>query len=268
MLDEHTEFFWKSARKTEFTKTQIAKYKDAFLDVSDEEYKKCKCTRHSSGCGCLSDSFINLAHTKLTSILINAQSQEEFVKRVKALPRHAVDDHSQCDFHPLVMCSCGACMSNKTIECEGKAYKTRFRLDCKFHALLYEIECHERANQVNELFHPVLKRGHSNAMEASHNVFIRFQSKDISLQRLHYHLSTNLPLLQANLTHMHARFGTKYHWIPEVYRRIGLPVFKGVQEARALERHGLKRKRKLERVQTTPLKKENRAKTDESPGGI
>lgn len=54
------------------------------------------------------------------------------MKCVKAIPRHAVDDHSQCNFHPLVTCSCGACMSNETIECEGKAYKTRLRLDCKF----------------------------------------------------------------------------------------------------------------------------------------
>ena len=43
----------------------------------------------------------------------------------------------------------------------------RAKLDCKFHALLYEIECHARAKQ---LIHPVLKRGHSNAVEASHNV--------------------------------------------------------------------------------------------------
>ena len=51
-------------------------------------------------------------------------------------------------------------------------------INCKFHALLYEIECHARAKQVKELIHPVLKRGHSNAVEASHNVFIRFRSKD------------------------------------------------------------------------------------------
>ena len=130
---------------------------------------------HSSGC----DTFISKAHTNFTSILIEAQSQDEFVRRVKALPRHAVDDHSQCDYHPLVVCSCGACENKDQISCQGKPYKTKFRLDCKFHALLYEIECHARAKQVKELIHPVLKRGHSNAVEASHNVFIRFRSKDI-----------------------------------------------------------------------------------------
>ena len=69
---------------------------------------------HSS---CLSDTFISKAHTNFTSILIEAQSQDEFVRRVKALPRHAVDDHSQCDYHPLVVCSC----ENKDqISCQGK----------------------------------------------------------------------------------------------------------------------------------------------------
>ena len=66
-----------------------------------------------------------------------------------------------------------------------------------FHALLYEIECHERAAQFKKLVHPILKRGHSNAVEASHNVLIRFRSKDINLERLHYQLSTNLGLLQS-----------------------------------------------------------------------
>ena len=117
------------------------------------------------------------------------------MKRVKALPRHAVDNHPQCDCHPLVVCSCGACKNKETIECGGKAYKTMFQLDCKFHALLYEMKCHERANQAEELIHSVLKRDHSNALEASHSVFIRFQSKDVFLQRLHYHLS------QENLTY-------------------------------------------------------------------
>ena len=67
--------------------------------------------------------------------LIEAESQDEFVRRVKALPRHAVDDHSQCDYHPLVVCSCGACENKDPIACQGKPYKTKFRLDGKFHAL-------------------------------------------------------------------------------------------------------------------------------------
>ena len=108
-------------------------------------------------------------------------------------------------------------------------------------------------SQAGEFIHPVLKRGHSNAVVASHNVFIRFRSKDIYLRRLHYHVSTNLAFLQANLTYMHAKFGISYHWIPDLYRRMKLPVFDGVQEA--LEKHNLQRKRKLEREKKTPVKK-------------
>ncbi len=117
----------------------------------------------------------------------------------------------------------------------------------------YEIECHERAGQAGKLIHPILKRGHSNACEASHNVLIRFRSKAIALERLHYTLSTNLGLLQANLTYMHAKLGTSYHWIPELYQRMQLPVFEGVVEA--LERHNVKGKKDLDRIKTTPVKK-------------
>ena len=110
-----------------------------------------------------------------------------------------------------------------------------------------------RALQASRLVHPVLKRGHSNLVEASHNVFIRFRSKDISLERLHYHLSTNLGLLQANLTYMHAKHGSSYHWIPELCRRMKLPVFHSIVEA--LEKHSVRRKRKLEWAKGTPRKK-------------
>ena len=97
------------------------------------------------------------------------------------------------------------------------------------------------------------KRGHPNAVETSHSVLIRFRSKDISLDRLHYHVSTNLGLLQANLTYMHAKLGTSYHWIPELYRRMHLPVFEGVVEA--LEKHSVRRKRELDMAKTTAAKK-------------
>ena len=76
---------------------------------------------------------------------------------------------------------------------------------------------------------------------------------DIFLERLQYHLSTNLGLLQANLTYVHAKFGTSYHWIPELYRRLKLLVFDGVQEV--LEKHSVQRKRILDRKKMTPVKK-------------
>ena len=179
------------------------------------------------------------------------------MKRLEALPKHARDIHEwegrRCDFHPLRVCTCKKCSDKEQIECEGKPYKTRMKLDCEFHALLYEIECTERGAQASKLVHPILKRGHSNAAEASHNVLIRFRSKDIYLERLHYHVSTNIGLLQANMTYMNAKFGTSYHWIPELYRCMKLPVSEGIVEA--LERHSERRKRRLEEAKCTPQKK-------------
>ena len=76
---------------------------------------------------------------------------------------------------------------------------TRHVLTCPFHSLAYEIECHQRAGMVEQLVHPILKRGHSNWLEASHNVFIHLRPKHIFLERLHYVLSTELVLLQSNM---------------------------------------------------------------------
>ena len=53
---------------------------------------------------------------------------------------------------------------------------------------------------------------------------------------------------------MQAKFGTSYHWIPELYRRLKLPVVDGVQDA--LEKYSVQRKRNLDREKTTPSKKE------------
>ena len=89
------------------------------------------------------------------------------------------------------------------------------------------------------LVHPVLKRGHSNWLEASHNVFIRFRPKHINLERLHYATSNNLGLLQSNMTYMYNKHGPSYHCVAELFRRLGLPVFEGLLEA-------LNRKRKAE----------------------
>ena len=46
-----------------------------------------------------------------------------------------------------------------------------------------------------------------------------------------------------------------------MYRRMGLPGFDGVQEV--LERHNLQRRRKLERAQTTPVKRRIELKVQE-----
>ena len=98
----------------------------------------------------------------------------------------------KCTFHALKVCSCGGCQYDADLKCDGKDYHTR--VSCAF--LAYEIECHQRASMSEQLVHPIIKRGHSNWLEASHNVF-----KHIHLERLHYTLSTELALLQSNMTY-------------------------------------------------------------------
>ena len=112
------------------------------------------------------------------------------------------------------------------------------------------IELHERALQAKQQVHPVLKSGHSNAVEASHNVLIRFRFKAIVLQMTHYHVSTNLGLF---LSCTHQRCGASYHCIPELYHHMDLPVLIGVQEA--LERDNEARKKDLVRAKTSPGKR-------------
>ena len=92
------------------------------------------------------------------------------------------------------------------------------------------------------LVHPILKRGRSNWLEASHSVFIRFRPKHIHLEWLHYKTATNLGLLQSNMTYMYSKHGPSYHWVPELFRRLGLPVFEGLEE----ELEALNRRRKAE----------------------
>ena len=65
--------------------------------------------------------------------------------------------------HPLRVYTCGEC-EGEAIKCEGKP------LSCPFHILAYKIDCHYRASQAKQLVHPILKRGHSNSLEACHNV--------------------------------------------------------------------------------------------------
>ena len=104
-----------------------------------------------------------------------------------------------------------------------------------------------------KLVHPILKRGHSNWLEASHNVFIRFRPKHIHLERLHYTLSTELALLQSNMTYMYRKRGPQYHWVVELFRRLKLPVYDDVH--RALENFNGLRMKQLEFAKTEKSKK-------------
>jgi len=101
---------------------------------------------------------------------------------------------------------------------------------CPLHALAYEIECNHRADHASEIIDPELGRGHSNACEATFSVFPKFHPKDVGLQRLHYQASTNLALLQASMTYLYEKRGPEYHWILELFQRMGLPLFDGMKD--------------------------------------
>jgi len=143
---------------------------------------------------------------------------------------HARDIHEwergQCDFHMLRKYTCGSYENDVT--CKGEDYHTKNPLTCPFHALVYEIECCSRADQASSIIHTELGRGQSNYPEASHNVLVRFRSKE---KYLHYMKSTNLGLLQANMIWLGKKSGLPYHWLLELFTHLKLPLFDGIIEA-------------------------------------
>ena len=62
------------------------------------------------------------------------------------------------------------------------------------------------------------------------SVLTKFNAKDTNLHVKNYHAATNLWLLQANMSWCHRNRGPEYHWIPELYSKMGLPVLDGIQE--------------------------------------
>ena len=251
----HKKQLEKLAKMRSFSEDFKRKHCEKFPTVN--EVSCCCPNRHFPGCGCMSEAFIAQARNNYSSVLSEADSAERFVERLLVLARHARNEHKwdggQCDFHPLKICSCGKCNNTDELECKGKPYSTKSVLSCPLHSLAYEIELNERASMANDLVHPVLKRGHSNWLEASHSVLIRFRPEHISLERLHYEVSTNLGLLQSNMTYMYEKWGPTYHWVPELYRQLKLPLYDGLQEH--LEIQNRKRKEHLDFQKTEQQKK-------------
>lgn len=146
---------------------------------------------------------------------------------------HAKDidkwEGGECDFHPQVLCSCGNC-DDAERKCIGKAYHTSQVLSCDLHSLAYEIGCNHRADHAADIIDPELGRGHSNACEATFTVFPKFRPKDVALQRLHYQASTNLALVQSSMMYLFGKHGVDYHWMPDLFQRMGLPLLDGMKE--------------------------------------
>ena len=89
---------------------------------------------------------------------------------------------------------------------------------------------HYKKHYKHKLVHQELGSATSNILEASHNVFIRYRPKSISLSNVHYMVFTNLGLLQSKLTYMVEKHGVKYHWLLDLFTRLKLPIFDGMKE--------------------------------------
>ena len=194
------------------------------------ETVECHCKRHKQGCGCITDAFCSESRKKLFRAVMHAGANPDKLKsRIRMLPHHARDEHKwkdgKCDFHELLLCSCGRCGLCK-LRCEGKRYKTANVLTCPYHSLAYEIECEFRARQAENVIHPELGRGHTSQVESAHSALIRLRQKSWYIRRLHYHVSTNLGLMESNQTFMLNTCGIDYYWFPELFQSMGLPVLR------------------------------------------
>ena len=81
---------------------------------------------------------------------------------------------------------------------------------CDLHGLAYEIECAKRAKNAEKVIDPELGKGHSNLPESIFSVLTKFRAKDTNLHQEHYQASTNLGLLQANMTWCFKNKGPHY----------------------------------------------------------
>ena len=116
------------------------------------------------------------------------------------------------------------------MKCQGQPYRSAHPLKCQFHGLAYEIECAKRAKNAKSVIDPELGKGHSNLPEATFSVLTKFRAKDTNLHQKHYQASTNLGLIQSNMSWLFKEKGAQYHWIVDLYSRMGLPILSGIQE--------------------------------------
>ena len=230
-----------------FTSAFIAIHKEKFPDVKSV---KCCCigkkhvylaTRNKPVCGCIGPGVIQSVKRNHYCALVHAgKDPEKYRETMRALGTyHCRDIHEweggSCSFHPLTKRSCKECKPDEQgfygeLKCLGEPYHSLHALKCDFHALRYEIECTARANEAEKVIDPGLGKGHSNLSESTFSVLAKFRAKDINLHQKHYQALTNLGLIQASMTWCYKNRGPKYHWIVDLYSRLGLPLLDGIQQ--------------------------------------
>ena len=118
-------------------------------DFPDVKVVKCnsKGRKHSTNCGCFTDSFIVSAHHNLyCSITQCSNDANKFATRMRELGKYHARgiykwDDGECSFHPAQVCLCGNCNDKEKLKCLGKPYESRNVITCPMHFLAYEIEC-------------------------------------------------------------------------------------------------------------------------------
>ena len=81
-----------------------------------------------------------------------------------------------------------------------------------------------------EVIDPVMDKGHSNLPENKFSVLTKFRPKDTNLHQTHYEVSTNMGLCQRNVTYLIKLKGSTYHWVLELFGRMGLLQIDGIEE--------------------------------------
>ena len=75
-----------------------------------------------------------------------------------------------------------------------------------------------------------------------------------ALHQLHYEFSTNLGLCQSNMTFLVKRKGSSYHWVRDLFAKMGLPEVDGLDDI--VTKENVERMRRLERQKTDKAKKQ------------
>jgi len=215
----------------------VTKHKSDFPTLATV---KCCCAgkKHSKGCGCMSDNFQRTARINHALALLEADATKDpktYAEIMLQLGQHHcrnihIWEGGHCSFHATKSCTCGKCDPDNPT-CSGKPYTSKYVLSCPMHQLLYQVETAKRAKNASSVIHPDFGRGHSNLPESDHSVFVRFRAKDLNIERLHYVVSTNLALMQSNMAWLSEVHGPSYHWIPDLYTRVGLPVVDDIVDA-------------------------------------
>ncbi len=237
----HTKCLSEFQKQKQVSATFKAEHRKDFPAIDTAVCSCAKKGRHHKNCGCMNDSFLKQSRINFFCALLEAEkSPERFESILLELSQHHIKnehvwDGGKCSFHDHLVCSCETephCQLEEGKEkCAGKPYVTRNTLTCELHQLLYEIDIWRRAKVKDRIIDRDMGKGHSNLPEMAHNVLLVFRTKNQNLQRLHYALSTNLGLLQANMTWAMKRYGPEYHWLMELYQKMNMPVFPGVVDA-------------------------------------